>query len=61
MGIVAHYVAADGTLQDLPIALPQLTGAHSSERIAEVVVTTLQAFEIATLASTKLALCGKYL
>ena len=47
LGIVAHYVAADGTLQDLPIALPQLTGAHSGERMAEVVVTTLQAFEIA--------------
>jgi hypothetical protein len=48
LGIVAHYVAADGTLQDLPIALPQLTGAHSSKRIAKVVVITLQAFKITT-------------
>jgi hypothetical protein len=41
LGIVAYYVAANGTLQDLPIALPQLTGAYSSKRIAKVVVIML--------------------
>ena len=29
LGIVVYYVDACGNLQDLPIALPQLTGAHS--------------------------------
>jgi hypothetical protein len=33
----------------LPIALPQLTGAHSGERIAEVVLEILQKFDINTL------------
>jgi hypothetical protein len=47
LGIVAHYVLASGELQDLPIALPQLTGAHTSEWMAKVVVATLQKFEIA--------------
>ena len=41
LGIVAHYVDSQGNLKDLPIALPQLTGAHSGERIAEVVCKTL--------------------
>jgi type IV pilus biogenesis protein CpaD/CtpE len=46
LGIVAHYVDSQGNLKDLPIALPQLTGAHSGERIAEVVCKTLQEFGI---------------
>ena len=33
LGIVVHYVDARGNLQDLPIALPQLTGAHSGQKI----------------------------
>jgi hypothetical protein len=44
LSIVAHYVKADGKLCDLPIALPQLTGCHTSERMAEVVLTILQKF-----------------
>jgi hypothetical protein len=48
LGIVAHYVTADGKLRDLPIALPQLTGAHTGEKMAEVVLTILQKFEINT-------------
>jgi hypothetical protein len=32
LGIVVHYVDARGNLQDLPIALPQLTGAHSGKQ-----------------------------
>jgi hypothetical protein len=44
VSIVAHYVKADGKLCDLPIALPQLTGCHTSERMAEVVLTILQKF-----------------
>jgi hypothetical protein len=30
----------------LPIALPQLTGAYSGERMAKVVIKTLQDFKI---------------
>jgi hypothetical protein len=46
LGVVAHYVDSRGDLQDLPIALPQLTGAHSGERMAEVVSQTLRQFNI---------------
>jgi hypothetical protein len=46
LGVVAHFIDSRGDLQDLPIALPQLTGAHSSERMAEVVIKTLQDFKI---------------
>jgi hypothetical protein len=35
LGVVAHFVDSRGILQDLPIALPQLTGAHSGERMVE--------------------------
>jgi hypothetical protein len=35
-----------GTIRDLPIALPQLTGAHTSERIAEVVGDIIDTFGI---------------
>lgn len=45
-GVVAHYADASGAVKDLPIALPQLTGAHTGERIAEVVATTLQNFAV---------------
>lgn len=40
LGVVAHYVDSSGELKDLPIALPQLTGAHSGEAMAEVVIAT---------------------
>jgi hypothetical protein len=46
LGIVAHYVDSHGDLQDLPIALPQLTGTHSGEKMAEVVSQTLWQFSI---------------
>ena len=46
LGIVVHYVDACGNLQDLPIALPQLTGAHSGQKMAEVVLKTLDLFSI---------------
>lgn len=48
LGVVAHHVTANGKLRDLPIALPQLTGAHSGEKIAEAVLTILQSFGIST-------------
>ena len=48
LGIVVHYLDRHGDLQDLPIALPQLTGAHSGERMAEVVSQTLQQFSISS-------------
>jgi hypothetical protein len=41
LGIVAHYVTATSELRDLPIALPQLTGAHSGESMAEIVLIIL--------------------
>jgi hypothetical protein len=37
LGIVAYYVDRDGELVDLPIALPQLMGAHSGNNMATVV------------------------
>jgi hypothetical protein len=45
-GVVAHFADADGIVRDLPIALPQLTGAHTGARIAEVVTRTLETFGI---------------
>jgi type IV pilus biogenesis protein CpaD/CtpE len=46
LGIVAHFVSSSGELTDLPIALPQLTGAHTGVRIAEIVDQTLQQFGV---------------
>jgi hypothetical protein len=46
--IVAHVCDASGTVRDLPIALPQLIGAHTGERIAEVVAKTLKTFNISS-------------
>jgi hypothetical protein len=45
-GIVAHYADTSGNVRDLPIALPQLTGAYTGDRIADIVSKTLQQFEI---------------
>lgn len=45
-GIVAHFADTNGVVRDLPIALPQLTGSHSGERIAEIIDKTLVAFSI---------------
>jgi hypothetical protein len=44
--IVAYFCNASSTVRDLPIALPQLTGAYTGERIAEVVAKTLKTFNI---------------
>jgi hypothetical protein len=41
MGFVTHFADSAGTIRDLPIALPQLTGAHTGEKIAEVVTMVL--------------------
>jgi hypothetical protein len=46
LGIVAHYVDSYGNLTDLPIALPQLAGAHSGEAMADVVMSIFKEFEI---------------
>ncbi|KAA8623745.1 Dimer-Tnp-hAT domain-containing protein [Pyrenophora tritici-repentis] len=46
LGVVAHYVDNKAELRDVPIALPQLSGAHSGEMMAEVVIETLQDFGI---------------
>jgi hypothetical protein len=45
-GIVAHFATSSGKIHDLPIALPQLTGAHTGEAIATAVVATLRAYLI---------------
>jgi hypothetical protein len=45
-GIVAHFADANGILRDLPIALPQLSGAHTGARIADIVAQTLETFGI---------------
>ena len=44
--VVAHYVNRYGEVKDLPIALPQLLGAHTGQRIAKVINKTLQKFKI---------------
>jgi hypothetical protein len=46
LGVITHYVDSKAELRDVPIALPQLTGAHSGEMMAEVVIETLQDFGI---------------
>jgi hypothetical protein len=46
LGIVANYVKSKGDLMDLLIALPQLTGAHSGEAMAEVVMAIFKEFNI---------------
>ena len=46
LGIVAHYVSPRGELRDLPIALPQLTGAHTGQQLAKVVLLILEQFGI---------------
>jgi hypothetical protein len=46
LGIVVHYVNTCGNLQGLPVALPQLTGAHSGQKMAEIVFKTLDLFGI---------------
>ncbi|KAA8619849.1 hypothetical protein PtrV1_06943 [Pyrenophora tritici-repentis] len=46
LGIVAYYVDSSGELRDLPIALLQLTGAHTSEAMAKVVIAIFKQFEI---------------
>jgi hypothetical protein len=45
-GIVAHFATVSGEIHDLPIALPQLNGAHTGEAIATAVVATLRAYGI---------------
>lgn len=45
-GLVAHYVNSGGKLCDLPLALPQLSGAHTGERVAVTVSKTLESFGI---------------
>ena len=45
-GIVAHFATAEGDLRDVAIDLPQLSGAHTGDRIADCVAETLQKFSI---------------
>jgi hypothetical protein len=44
--VVAHYANSKGPIVDLPITLPQLVGAHTSEAIADAVTKILQSFSI---------------
>jgi hypothetical protein len=45
-GVVAHFVDQYGEIRDVAIDLPQLSGAHSGDRIAGCVAKTLQSFGI---------------
>jgi hypothetical protein len=45
-GIVAYFATSLGTIYNLPIALLQLTGAHTSEAITIAVTATLRAYRI---------------
>jgi hypothetical protein len=46
LGVVAHFANASGVICDLPIALPQLAGAHTGEAMAIVVAKTLEVYGI---------------
>jgi hypothetical protein len=46
LGIVAYFATVDGDVVDMPIDLPQLTGAHTGERLAKVVTLTLTTYGI---------------
>jgi hypothetical protein len=46
-GIVAYFATSSGEIYDLPIALPQLTGAYTGEATATAVVATLRSYLIA--------------
>jgi hypothetical protein len=46
LGIVAHFADASGVIHDLPIALPQLAGAHTGDAISTVIVKTLKEYGI---------------
>jgi hypothetical protein len=48
LGIVAHFATVDGDVVDMPIDLPQITGAHTGEQLAEVVTLTLTIYGITT-------------
>jgi hypothetical protein len=45
-GVVAHFSDAAGMIRDLPIDLPQLGGAHTGERIAKIINSTLTTYRI---------------
>tara|TARA_R110002003_G_scaffold101_3_gene8097 strand:+ start:1419 stop:2252 length:834 start_codon:yes stop_codon:yes gene_type:complete len=45
-GVVAHFANNSGVIQDLPIGLPELTGAHIGTAIAAAITTTLQTYGI---------------
>jgi hypothetical protein len=44
--VVAHYATAHRVVKDVAINLPQLTGAHTGDRIANCIEKTLRAFRI---------------
>jgi hypothetical protein len=48
LGLVAHFVSHTGHLKDLPIALPQLMGAHSGDNMAQIVLSVLRDFSISS-------------
>ncbi|EFQ89716.1 hypothetical protein PTT_13915 [Pyrenophora teres f. teres 0-1] len=45
-GVVAHFADAAGIIQDLPIDLPELAGAHTGEAIAKAISMTLSAYGV---------------
>jgi hypothetical protein len=47
-GVVAHFADSCGVIRYLLINLPQLAGAHTSERIAEIINRTLTSYSISS-------------
>ena len=44
--VVAHFANAARIIRDLPIDLPKLAGAHTSEAIAKAISMTLSAYGV---------------
>jgi hypothetical protein len=46
LSVVAHFATINGDVVDMPIDLPQLTGAYTGERLAEVVTLRLTTYGV---------------
>jgi hypothetical protein len=60
LGIVAHFATADGNVVDMCIDLPKFIGAHTSERLAEVVTVTLANYGTVTSDRLRLHHCKQH-
>jgi hypothetical protein len=48
-GVIAYFANSCRVIKDLPINLPQLTGAYTGERIAKIINRTLTSYGISSL------------